>query len=141
MYLNKEYIEKGLYLKRLIEIDLFCDKMTKMCLYCGCENQDNFNFCSNCGRPLSIDEEKNIAMDYKKLITVSYIITILFSWGGLIFNTLFSSYGFIGFIGLFLPFYLIQSSNSIVKKHGYIQMVISLVGIFLSLVFVFNILS
>lgn len=115
--------------------------MVKVCPYCGCENQDNFNFCSNCGRPLILNEEKNFDFDYKRLIIISYIITILFSWGGLIFNAIFNSFGFIGIVGLFLPFYLIQSKNPIAKKHGYIQIAISLVGIFLSAVFVFNIFS
>jgi len=114
--------------------------MVKVCPYCRCENQDNFNFCSNCGRPL-IPEEKNLGFDYKRLIIVSYIITILFSWGGLIFNTLFHNFGFLGFIGLFLPFYLVQSNNPTIKKHGYIQIAISLIGIFLSAVFVFNIFN
>lgn len=115
--------------------------MVKVCHYCRGENQDNFNFCSNCGRPLILKEEENFDFDYKKLVIVSYIVTILFSWGGLIFHAIFNSFGFIGLIGLFLPFYLIQSKNPIAKKHGYIQIAIFLVGIFLSVVFVFNIFS
>lgn len=113
--------------------------MVKICPYCGCENQDNFNFCYDCGKPLLFNEEKNVDINYNKLIIVSYILTILFSWGGLIFNTIFNTFGFIGFIGLFLPFYLIQSKNPIAKKHGYIQIIISLIGIFLNSVFVFKI--
>ncbi|MCL2686925.1 MAG: zinc-ribbon domain-containing protein [Methanobrevibacter sp.] len=112
--------------------------MVKICPYCGFENLDNSNFCSKCGRTL-LFKEKNVAIDYKNLIIVSYVLTIVFSWGGLIFNKLFNDFGFIGFIGLFLPFYLIQSKNPIAKKHGYIQIAISLVGIFLTSVFVFNI--
>jgi len=115
--------------------------MVKICSYCGCENQDNFNFCSNCGRPLSFNEGRNLAIDYKKLIIASYIITIVFSWGGLIFNKIFNSFGFIGFVGLFLPFFLIQSKDPTVKRHGYILIAISLLGIFLSSVFVFNIFN
>lgn len=114
--------------------------MVKICLYCKYENQDNSNFCSNCGSPLSNELKKNPAIDYKKLIIVSYIITIFFSWGGLIFNALFSHYGFIGFIGLFLPFYLIQSKNPSVKKHGYIQILISLIGIFISTIIIFKLI-
>jgi hypothetical protein len=72
---------------------------------------------------------------------ISYIITIVFSWGGLISNAIFNSYGFIGFVGLFLPFYLAQSKNPIAKRHGYIQIAISLVGIFLSTIFVFKIFN
>jgi len=117
----------------------FSDKMVKICPHCGFENQDNSNFCSSCGKPLIFNEKMNLAIDYKKLIIVSYIITIVFSWGGLIFNVLFNSFGFIGFIGLFLPFYLIQSKDPIAKKHGYIQIAISLIGILLSTVFMFNI--
>jgi len=115
--------------------------MVKICPYCGCENQDNFNFCSNCGRLLLFNEKKNVAIDYKKVIMISYLITILFSWGGLVFNAIFNSYGFIGFVGMFLPFYLIQSKNPIAKKHGIIQIAISLIGIFLSGIFVFKIFS
>jgi len=118
---------------------MISDTMLKICPYCGVENSDNSNFCSNCGRPLVFNEKESLAIDYKKLIIFSYIITIVFSWGGLIFNTLFNSFGFIGFIGLFLPFYLIQSKNPIAKKHGYIQIAISLIGIFLSSVLIFNI--
>lgn len=115
--------------------------MVKVCPYCGCENQDNFNFCSNCGRPLLFNKKTNVAIDSKKLIIASYIITIVFSWGGLIFNAIFNSFGFIGFVGLFLPFYLIQSKNPTVKKHGYIQIALSLIGIFLSAIFVFKIFT
>jgi len=115
--------------------------MVKICPYCGYENQTRSNFCSNCGKSLFLGEKKSSAIDYKKLIIVTYIVTIAFSWGGLIFNKLFSNFGFFGFVGLFIPFYLIQSNNSTVKKHGYIQMAISLIGIFLSAVFVFNIFS
>jgi hypothetical protein len=85
-----------------------------------------------------LSEDNGLAIDYKKLIIVSYILVILFSWGGLVFNVLFNSFGFIGFIGLFLPFYLIQSKDSIAKKHGYIQIAISLIGIFLSGILMFN---
>jgi len=115
--------------------------MVKICHYCGFENQDSFNFCSNCGRTLVFNEKENSSIDYKKIIIISYVITIIFSWGGLIFNVLFNSYGFFGFIGLFLPFYLIQSKNPIIKKHGYIQIAISLIGIFLSGLIVFNIFN
>jgi zinc ribbon protein len=120
---------------------LFVIKMIKTCLYCGCENEDNFKFCSNCGRSLIPEKEQNPIIDYKKLIIISYIITIIFSWGGLILNKLLNNFGFVGFIGLFLPFYLIQSHDPTVKKHGYLQIAISLLGIFLSLVFVFNIFN
>lgn len=115
--------------------------MVKICPYCSCKNQNSFNFCSNCGKPLLFSKENTVAIDYKKLIIISYIITILLSWGGLIFNTIFNSFGFIGFIGLFLPFYLIQSKNPIAKKHGYIQIAISLIGIFLSVIFIFKIFN
>ena len=115
--------------------------MVKICPHCACENQDNFNFCSNCGKSLLFNEKENVAIDYKKLIMISYGITILFSWGGLIFNAIFNNFGFIGFLGLFLPFYLIQSKNPIAKKHGIVQIAISLIGIFLSVIFVFKIFN
>ena len=124
---------------KLKRINFQIDKMVKICTYCSMENQDNFNFCSNCGRPLVYNKEKRAAIDFKKLIIASYIITVVFSWGGLIFNTIFNSFGFFGFIGLFLPFYLIQSKNPIAKRHGYIQIAISLTGIFISSIIIFNI--
>ena len=113
--------------------------MVKICPYCSYENEDKANFCSNCGKTLLFNENTIPVINYKKIISISYILTITFSWGGLIFNTFFNNFGFIGFIGMFLPFYLIQSSNPIAKKHGYIQIVISLIGIFLTSVFVFKI--
>ena len=45
--------------------------MVKICRYCACKNQDNFNFCSNCGKPLLSSSEKNIAIDYKQLIIIA----------------------------------------------------------------------
>ncbi|RBQ23558.1 hypothetical protein ALNOE001_08330 [Candidatus Methanobinarius endosymbioticus] len=119
--------------------------MTKKCPYCRCENQANFNYCSNCGRSLYRDNSgvysEKTSNNNKKLIVVSYIITILFSWGGLLLNVLFSGHGYFGFIGIFLPIFLIQSQNPSIKWHGYIQMVISLVGILLSFIIVFNIFN
>ena len=118
--------------------DNFSDKMGEICPYCGFENLENSKFCSSCGKSLVLNGVSSSAIDYKKLIIVSYILVILFSWGSILFNFLFNSFGFIGFIGLFLPFYLIQSKDPIVKKHGYILIAISLIGISLSLVFMFN---
>lgn len=112
--------------------------MVKICKYCSCENQENFNYCSNCGMPLIQKKEKDLILNYKKLIIISYIITILFSWGGILLNILFNNYSFFSFIGIFLPFYLIQSKDKFVKKHGYIQIAISIVGIILSILLIFH---
>lgn len=77
--------------------------MVEICEYCGWENQNNTNFCSSCGRPLKTGkhgkEEKEVSINYKKLIIVSYIIAIGFSWGGLIFNILINRFG-VGFLVL-----------------------------------------
>lgn len=120
--------------------------MVKTCKHCGWENQENAAFCSSCGKSLSKQEEDNkeekyMGFDYKKLIILSYIVSIAFTWGGVIFNILVNRHGvgFFGFIGLFLPFYLVQSNNPTVKKHGYIQIIISLIGILISTMLIFNI--
>ncbi|MDR0900546.1 MAG: zinc ribbon domain-containing protein [Methanobrevibacter sp.] len=112
--------------------------MGKICPYCGCENQNSFNFCFNCGKILYPENENKEGLDYKKLIIISYILTIAFSWSWILFKLIFNSFGFVAFIGLFLPFYLIQSNNPIAKKHGLIQIAISLIGIILSF---FNIIN
>lgn len=112
--------------------------MTKICSNCGFENPDTNNYCGNCGNSLFTMVSPNINPD--NLIIISYILTIIFSWGGLIINFLFnfSNFGFFSFIGIFVPFYLIQSKNSAIKRHGYIQIAISLIGIFLSFLVFFN---
>ena len=111
--------------------------MSKICQNCGSQNPEENNFCGSCGKPLfSLDLKEN---DSSNLIIISYILTIIFSWGGLILNFLFnfSNFGFFSFFGIFIPFYLIQSKNSAIKKHGFIQIAISLIGIFLSLLIFF----
>ena len=109
--------------------------MVKICPNCGFKNQDSYNFCANCGKDLFLKNHNEISIDSKNLIIISYILTIAFSWGGLILNLLlnFSNFGFFSFFGVFLLFYLIQSNDPNIKKHGYIQIAISLIGIILSI--------
>jgi len=114
--------------------------MVIICPNCGFENKDDFNFCYNCGNPLNINNQNKIAMDNKNLIVASYFFTILFSWGGLILSFFlnFSNFGFFSFFGIFIPFYLIQSKNSNLRKHGFIQIAISFLGILLFFLLIFN---
>lgn len=110
--------------------------MVKICQNCGLKNSDNFNFCSNCGENLNYERE--IAISNKKLIIISYFLTITFSWGGIIINLIFSnSIGFFGMVGIFLPFFLIQSRNANLKKHGFIQLAISIMGLILTFLLLF----
>ena len=99
--------------------------MTRICTKCGYENDDSFNFCAKCGTsliegvetpqfdvvmPLSGRQKRNI-------IILSYVITIALAWGGLVIKLLLSQshISFIGFFGLFLPFYMLQSSDREIK--------------------------
>ncbi|WP_409200833.1 zinc ribbon domain-containing protein [Methanobrevibacter sp. DSM 116169] len=114
--------------------------MVKICSRCGFKYKNSYNFCPNCGNESFIKDPDNIAIKNKHLIIGSYILTILFSWGGLLLNFIlnFKNTSFFSFFGIFIPFYLIQSNNSLLKKHGYIQIVISLIGIILSILLIFR---
>ena len=116
--------------------------MTRICSNCNFENRDDYNFCAKCGTPLVEGVQPNNFLVFKaqprinkKAIMVSYIVTIFLSWIG-VAVALFSKHSSVGiftFFGFFLPFYLLQSPIRELKKHGYIQLMISVIGVSLSL--------
>lgn len=120
------------------------------CPICGCENPDDYKFCHYCGSPLNLNESiddlteelNNLddfpSFDSKKLIIIGYIIAILFGWGSFILSFLFGAYGFIGFIGLFFPGFMLNSKDSNIRKHAYIQLAIMLAGIFVTFFVLFR---
>lgn len=113
------------------------------CPICGCENSDEYKFCHNCGNPLNFKDYDiinipHIKINTNKLIIIGYIIAILFGWGNFIFSFLFGSYGFIGFIGLFFPGFMLNNKDSKIRKHAHIQLVIMITGIIMTLLFLFK---
>ena len=115
--------------------------MTRICSKCKYENQDDYDFCAKCGTPLIEGAPPRNFLIYnaqprvnKKVIIISYIVTIFLSWSGVVvgFLTKQSSIGIFTFFGFFVPFYLVQSPVSQIKRHGYIQLLISTVGVILS---------
>ena len=116
--------------------------MTRTCPKCGYENNDEFNFCAKCGTPLVDNPQippqmgvQPLSKEMKrKLIIVSYIITIFLSWSGVVIAILGlkNSFGIVGFFGIFMPFYLVQAPDPEVRKHGYIMLALSIVGMLLS---------
>ncbi|MBQ6099545.1 MAG: zinc-ribbon domain-containing protein [Methanobrevibacter sp.] len=123
--------------------------MVRLCKNCGFENQDDYDFCAKCGTPLVeglkpaqvyVYQRQEMPELNRKAVILSYIVTIFLSWSGFIFglifkNTTFATFTFFGF---FMPFYLVQSKHPSIKKHGIIQMVISLVGVALSFYIMFR---
>ena len=115
--------------------------MVRICKNCGFENQDSYDFCAKCGTPLVEGLQPNTFFVYRtveqgisrKFIIISYIITIFFSFGGLLMDLVArnTSMGFFSFFGFFMPFFLIQAQDNNIKKHGFIQLFISLVGFIL----------
>ena len=101
------------------------------CPICGCENPDDYKFCHDCGNPLILndlnekfDDLNNLddfpSLDNKKMIIIGYVIAVLFGWGSFILSYLFGSYGFIGFIGLFFPgFMLNRYTKACIYSVGY----------------------
>ncbi len=121
--------------------------MTRVCSKCNFENQDDYDFCAKCGNPLIEGVKPNNLLIYNtqprirwKIIILSYIITILLSWGGFLINFISknSKFGFFAFFGFFLPFFLMQSPYNEIRRHGYIQLFISTIGIILSLYVLLN---
>lgn len=119
------------------------------CPICGCENPDDYKFCHDCGNPLILNDlNKNfedlnnmddfLSIDSKKLIIIGYVIAILFGWGSFLLSLLFGSYGFIGFIGLFFPGFMLNSKDPNIRKHAYIQLAIMLVGIIVTFLVLFR---
>lgn len=115
--------------------------MVRICKNCGFENQDSYDFCAKCGTPLVERLQPNTFFVYRnveqgisrKFIIISYIITIFFSFGGFLMDLVAKniSMGFFSFFGFFMPFFLIQAQDNNIKKHGFIQLFISLVGFIL----------
>ena len=116
--------------------------MTRICESCGFENRDDYDFCAKCGNPLVEGLEPNNVIVLKaesvkvnqKAILLSYIVTIVLSWSGFIVGLISKSRGMAAFtfFGFFMPFYLIQSPIPAIKRHGIIQLFISLVGVAIS---------
>ena len=112
--------------------------MVRICTNCGFENQDSYDFCAKCGTPLVEGLQPNTFFVYRnveqgisrKFIIISYIITIFFSFGCFLMDLVArnTSMGFFSFFGFFMPFFLIQAQANHIKKHGFIQWFISLVG-------------
>ena len=115
--------------------------MVRICKNCGFEIQDSYDFCAKCGTPLVEGLQPNTFFVYRnveqgigrKFIIISYIITIFFSFGGFLMDLVArnTSMGFFSFFGFFMPFFLIQAQDNNIKKHGFIQLFISLVGFIL----------
>ena len=78
------------------------------------------------------------AFNSKKLIIICYIIAILFGWGSFLLSFLFGSYGFIGFIGLFFPGFMLNSKDPSIRRHAYIQLAIMVIGIIATLLILFR---
>lgn len=116
--------------------------MTRECEKCGFVNRDDYDFCAKCGNPLIKGvQPKNFIVfkpeDYKvnnTAVILSYIVTIFLSWSGFIVGLISKHTGFaaVTFFGFFMPFYLVQSKHPTIRKHGIIQLVISLIGVALS---------
>ncbi|WP_298521951.1 zinc ribbon domain-containing protein [uncultured Methanobrevibacter sp.] len=117
--------------------------MVRKCENCGFENQDDYDFCAKCGNPLVEGLKRSQVYVYRandlpqlnnKAVIISYIITIFLSWSGFIISlfTKNTSFGTFAFFGFFMPFYLVQSKHLKLRRHGIIQLVISLVGVALS---------
>ncbi len=117
--------------------------MTRICSNCEFENQDDYDFCAKCGTPLveGVESKDFIVLKHeepkinKKAIFITYIITIALSWCGFIIGVLFKNSSVISFtfFGLFMPIFLLQDPDWNIKKHGLIQLLISVVGVVLSI--------
>ena len=68
----------------------------------------------------------------------STIVAVLFGWGSFILSFLFGAYGFIGFIGLFFPGFMLNSKDSNIRKHAYIQLAIMIIGIIATFLVLFR---
>ncbi|WP_461463870.1 zinc-ribbon domain-containing protein [Methanobrevibacter sp.] len=131
----------------------------KKCTNCGMVNEDYANYCNYCGKQFNTKTEQNKSYnennidnsfeinhrqysenDENKLIMLGYITSFILSWGWLPLVLLksFMNVGFIGLVGFFLPFYMINSANSKVRRHGYFQFIICIVGCILGIYFMFH---
>ena len=122
--------------------------MTRICEKCEYVNQDDYDFCAKCGNPLveGLSPKNFIVIqseEYKinkKAVILSYIVTIFLSWSGFIVSIISKNthIAAVTFFGFFMPFYLIQSRHPTIKKHGIIQLFISLIGVILSFYVMFR---
>lgn len=113
--------------------------MTRQCEKCGFVNQDDYDFCAKCGTPLIegvqpknfiVIKPEDVRIN-RKAVILSYIVTIFLSWSGAIVGLISknSHLGVFTFFGFFMPFYLVQSRHPTIRKHGIIQLIISLIGV------------
>ncbi|WP_299524159.1 zinc ribbon domain-containing protein [uncultured Methanobrevibacter sp.] len=115
--------------------------MTRICKNCNFENQDNYDYCAKCGTPLveglspkTFIVYKNVETTInKKFLIISYLITIIFSFGGFVIDLIakHTSMGFFSFFGFFMPFFLLQAKDNRIKKHGVVQLLLSFIGFLL----------
>ena len=123
--------------------------MVRKCENCGFENQDDYDFCAKCGNPLVEGLKRSQVYVYRandlpelnyNAVIISYIVTIFLSWSGFIAGLFLKNTGFAAFtfFGFFMPFYLVQSKHPKLRRHGIIQMVISLIGVALSFYIMFR---
>lgn len=115
--------------------------MTRICKNCDFENQDSYDYCAKCGTPLveglqpkNFVVYKNVETSInKKFLIISYVVTIIFSFGGFIMDLIakHTSMGFFSFFGFFMPFFLLQAKDNKIKKHGFIQLFLSFIGFIL----------
>lgn len=116
--------------------------MTRICKNCEFINQDEYDFCAKCGTPLVEGLKPKQVYVYNgvepqlnmKALIIAYILTIVLSWGGFFWwlATKNTSINAFTFFGLFMPFYLIQAPVKKLRKHGFILLAISLVGVAVS---------
>ncbi len=122
--------------------------MTRICSNCEYENQDEYDYCAKCGTPLVEGLKPKQVLVYrpqevqinKKVLILSYIVTIILSWSGFVVGLLSktTSFAVFTFFGFFIPFYLIQAPVKELRKHGFIQLAISLAGVVLSFYVMFH---
>ena len=122
--------------------------MVRNCNNCGFVNQDDYDYCAKCGTPLveGLRPKQVYVLNAqepqinKKMLIISYIVTIILSWSGFVVGLISKNTAIatVTFFGFFMPFYLIQSRHPTLRKHGLIQMMISLVGVALSFYVLLN---
>ncbi|WP_295723520.1 zinc ribbon domain-containing protein [uncultured Methanobrevibacter sp.] len=131
----------------------------KKCTNCGMVNEDYANYCNYCGMKFHSETNENKSFEHdtidnsfeykhsqyaegdeNKLIILGYITSIILSWGWvpLVLLKSIMNVGFVSLVGLFLPFYMINSENSKVRKHGYFQFIICILGCILGIYFMFH---
>ena len=122
--------------------------MTRQCEKCGFVNQDDYDFCAKCGNPLIEGAEPQQVIIYnpqqleinRNALILAYIVTIFLSWSGFVVGIIskHTNMAVFTFFGFFMPFYLVQSKHPVLRKHGRIMMMISLVGVVLSFYVMFH---